>query len=420
MSTVYGNAKQTAVYLGECDEATKVLLSVARDEWETQLPSGYAGYANWLSECGVHMGDYLKKERESPCASVSLQGVEGTRDPGLGHSIINWLQQTASPLWNAFFTRPWFLRTWIVQETMLSSAFVVVFGEEEILWHTVMVVTEAMQEMKALLHGNRHPSRNQVDENFTLPPIIAMRRSLGLVGGKALYPQSGPSEYQTGLKLWRLLSVLRLTSRFDCRDPRDKLYAILPLFERPIPKLLVPDYSKTTEEVYADCTWFLLSYDDPDVLLLAGQEQGETSMPSWVVDWRLPGKPGLRDQLLPPSWRGASLRGSENVCESPYRAGFVQDQRQIHARRDGEALILRGLVIGPDVPDSNVLKDKELICVLLGFREPYKMRALRDGWELVGNCFVPLLMDGEALAHFDWETAYAELPVTPLQDFRIY
>ncbi|KAK3709671.1 hypothetical protein LTR37_010698 [Vermiconidia calcicola] len=102
------------------------------------------------------------------------------------------------------------------------------------------------------------------------------------------------------------------------------------------------------------------------------------------------------------------------------KAGFVQDQRQVYARRDGAALILRGLVISPDVPDPNVSTNKELICVLLGFREPYKMRALPDGWELVGDCYVPLFMNGEALACFDWATAYAELPVAPLRDFHIY
>lgn len=80
-----------------------------------------------------------------------------------------------------------------------------------------------------------------------------------------------------------------------CQDPKDKIYAVLSISQNdPIPGI-VPDYTKSTEEIYKDATVRYISrlgclgilaqcgrYFDPDW-------QSQLSLPGWVPDWSFEG-----------------------------------------------------------------------------------------------------------------------------------
>ena len=62
----------------------------------------------------------------------------------------------------------------------------------------------------------------------------------------------------------------------------------------------------------------------------------------------------------------------------------------------------------------------DFICILLGFRVPFVLRPTGNAWQLVGEYYLPWLMEGQQVAHIDWNDAYNETRPTPLEDFCIY
>jgi len=66
-------------------------------------------------------------------------------------------------------------------------------------------------------------------------------------------------------------------------------------------------------------------------------------------------------------------------------------------------------------------RDGDVVAVFLGFRVPFVLRPYGEGkWQLVGECYVPWLMEGQAVADVDRERAYEDEPLSPLEDFHIY
>ena len=158
------------------------------------------------------------------------------------------------------FNSPWFLRTWVVQEVMLPRRLYVFLGPK------IRVNFESIW-----------PS----SYSFSIWPLIfEMRQNFHLEYSDPI----GRKGYMN-LNYWRLFELMESTNHVGCHDSRDKLFAILPLFLRPIPEILRPDYSKTVVHVYADLSWFLINYDVPESLSFAGICQAGLDCPSWITNW---------------------------------------------------------------------------------------------------------------------------------------
>ena len=141
-------------------------------------------------------------------------------------------------------------------------------------------------------------------------------------------------------------------------------------------------------------------------------------MASWVVDWRVPcDVPNVASLYRELS----SKQGTPRVAA----AGFIPGCKRMIARREGDVLILRGIIVNLLWPES--IKEMgpqdcgiDCVCVFLGVGEPYRLSPFCDGWKLVGRHDAPELLNGEAVSDLDWSTVESEIPVPPLQDFRIY
>jgi hypothetical protein len=70
------------------------------------------------------------------------------------------------------------------------------------------------------------------------------------------------------------------------------------------------------------------------------------------------------------------------------------------------------------IPEES--KAGDIVCVFLGFRVPFVLRPIAEGWQLIGECYLPWCMEGEMVAHIDWESAFDDQPVAPLEDFHLY
>jgi hypothetical protein len=173
--------------------------------------------------------------------------------------------------WSCYFyplSSPWFRRTWIIQETVLSKDKVVMLGRFTFMWGFFR------QSMEVIGMHSLHtsPYLSSVEDllqgflNYTLIDII----------GREL-EHTNPT----------LLQVMTRTRNFLVSDLRDKVIAVLGLFGDRTAKFEL-DCTLMAEEIYTRFAKHLVELGEGiDMLSYAGTSRRNdvTAMPSWVPDW---------------------------------------------------------------------------------------------------------------------------------------
>jgi hypothetical protein len=165
----------------------------------------------------------------------------------------------------------WFTRLWVVQELFLARRAIALWGHEEIDFIYF-----------------RAPWNKWFEKNSHDFPRWCARRS------------------------WRFQDALVLTSNLHCSDPRDRVYALLNLYQlhenesafQNELRHLTPDYSKPVNEVFRDMAHLFVRCDEVQRLLSQINHSSAinsevNTLPSWVPDW---GYSVHQDPLLS-AWR---------------------------------------------------------------------------------------------------------------------
>ncbi|KAJ4334110.1 hypothetical protein N0V95_009253 [Ascochyta clinopodiicola] len=165
--------------------------------------------------------------------------------------------------------RPWWGRTWIVQEVWSASEALVQCGDHSIKWKTfrnAMDYSEAWDDMGDAVKGT---GRGQHWEALRRRYTLAINLAKARVNGRTL------------------ATLLVTTWDRASTDPRDKVFAMLGLVGEAEDVSLKPDYSKSTEQVYREVAReIIVKQGHMDVLLAASGVDGNEGIPSWVPDWR--------------------------------------------------------------------------------------------------------------------------------------
>lgn len=229
------------------------------------------------------------------------------------------LPQRQSPKWQAFrrlISLPYWERMWIVQEVVLSSSAITLWGDCEIGWDDILQVMRWAYQSDSL-----HQRSPLVDrENLS--------RFLSLYFGKA--------------SLWRLL---HMTQERKATDERDRVFALLGLCED---EDIVADYTKSPFQVFRDTAlYFMNQRRDLDVLSKIGDTPDSWS--TWVTNWRSWGTPlcaenrcsfcacadtQLRVNRLSDEDRVLSLEGVKQG--SVTKVGFVMEREGSQAKENEE------------------------------------------------------------------------------------
>jgi hypothetical protein len=191
----------------------------------------------------------------------------------------------------------WLRRLWMVQENVLCPVTVMLRGTREFEWLSVASIV-------ILFRLDLIPMQILIDEWTSLGlrgrNSSATKRMLGTWVRRWQYVYSQSSEFE----LASLLENLTSYSLLDCKDPRDRIYALLGISSDIERINIVPNYEVSPQELYLDfSTRIYLKEQDLNLFaVISGNAVGDgiDNLPSWsyrglpsnetagTVDWQNP------------------------------------------------------------------------------------------------------------------------------------
>ncbi|TPX11799.1 uncharacterized protein E0L32_007536 [Thyridium curvatum] len=189
--------------------------------------------------------------------------------PGAG---VSWMD------FEPISTSAWWTRAWTVQETILPTRAVLMYGQSTLTWNDLAEFTfnraRHINNYSGECCGRAHEAlggkRMQAMDNLTghVMRLEHLRRRTGYIRSFS--------------------DVSRAFADRQCKDPRDKIYSILSFAKPGKDRLGIrPDYQKAVRDVYVEAFCLMLQDADMSPSCLLGEGFNSTSfgLPSWVRDF---------------------------------------------------------------------------------------------------------------------------------------
>jgi hypothetical protein len=214
------------------------------------------------------------------------------RDKISGPSALNQILEVGSIAERANFPliygNTWFTRMWIVQEALLATHLTLFRGSKSISW-------KDFEYVMILLHTRREAIR------LSVPDVDSfLKHAWNLVEVRSHYHSASERKADERFDFAYYMSQLK---RRDCKDARDRLFALRSLLPESSNLVITPDYEKSVVEVFTDLALQQLQHGHIEILYQAGLCRDLTSVfhglrvlpmsvlrsapvPSWVPDYR--------------------------------------------------------------------------------------------------------------------------------------
>ncbi|KAH9208817.1 heterokaryon incompatibility protein-domain-containing protein [Leptodontidium sp. 2 PMI_412] len=166
------------------------------------------------------------------------------------------------------FRRSWFRRLWVIQELIMAKNALVVCGRMKIWWAALSGAASAIGRYTGTagdLPVERYPFIYRMGHDYV--------KYAGLVG----------------ISRRDLISIIHATRYSRVTDPRDRLFAIRGLVERPEEADFDVDYSKECHVIFRDWARSYIERTRKLQVLNAclGNQSRDENLPSWVPDLRM-------------------------------------------------------------------------------------------------------------------------------------
>lgn len=207
MGEIYGQADRVFIYIGAKSNNSRMALSFIMDIYKEMCPYGPEN-------------DPLLRKYEL------LKFIQNPQN-----------QQKWEALDDLCKRRYW-KRRWIIQEIALASRCRIQCGEDSLDWEPFEAVCQEIEKLP-------HPK----DRDQQYPSAVdSIQESLATRHARLR---------SQGRRIFSLQFLLEAFEHSRCKEPRDKIYAVLALADLSSPEPLIANYEKTLLEVYVDVTWFL-------------------------------------------------------------------------------------------------------------------------------------------------------------------
>ncbi|KAJ3548372.1 hypothetical protein NM208_g1031 [Fusarium decemcellulare] len=273
MSDIYSRARHVLVYLGKKDPTVKNAIdSIRRLDWKF-IPLYLRRRSSGLDDLAPQLG-LLKN-------LLLYMGEIAETDVDWDHIV-------------TLLGRPWFKRTWVIQEAVLPKRIKVICGDQSIPWAILERVVIAMNDYHSA--GWAIPSYHLINDIFARIELMESARQARFTR----IPKPDVSIVKWLLWNWyrgcpvyneevpRLLDFIWESYSFLCGDPRDKIFGMLGVAGQDVSHPYVkPDYDLSAEEVFRRFVlWELQQNNNLAVLgMSSNKSQSTFSTPSWVPDF---------------------------------------------------------------------------------------------------------------------------------------
>ncbi|KAF1952608.1 hypothetical protein CC80DRAFT_507796 [Byssothecium circinans] len=263
----------------------------------------------WADSICINQNDLEEKSAQLGEASDDVKGAFSTLEKACPRVLLHFLTSVVlysvpmlqpfvprliaephlpkSADWNAvnrLLERPWFRRMWIVQEVILSKYAVVVCGGETINFQKLLTAVLRLRNLTSR-GGPRHHVLELENET-----VSATTSGLYMINKVRKNLRSG--SWMLGrTRRWTstLLEIVYDTRRFQCSDPRDRIYAVINVTtgESPDKRGLTVDYSLDVGEVYRRfVVWDIMKNRSLSTLsIISDNSKTDCGLPSWVPDF---------------------------------------------------------------------------------------------------------------------------------------
>ncbi|OCT55020.1 hypothetical protein CLCR_02851 [Cladophialophora carrionii] len=226
----------------------------------------------------IWLGETQHKSTQALALCKQMIKVIDAHERDISRDIVGGPEQFGLPKWadNVWYSlglllrRPWFQRTWTIQEVVMARNAVVQCGKDSIPWTSLSRVASVLDFETGRPSSVVNPSSTSLTHRVRL--IDSLREA--------------PMD---------LTDLLLDTRDYQATDPRDKVYAFLGLALSDI----APDYTaKTAEILYIQiaiaylasslaepCSEELKSRKVMNLISHAGSANQQLPLPSWVPDW---------------------------------------------------------------------------------------------------------------------------------------
>ncbi|TRX88049.1 hypothetical protein FHL15_011051 [Xylaria flabelliformis] len=261
-------------------------------EKSTQIPLMSDIYRNasrvmvWLGDSPEHVELLLAVRQASRRLSVNPGQTNG------------WKLQLATQI-ELLAQLPWFSRRWVIQELAMNSSVFLMCAGIQLDWlRLVGVVSYLFSGFEGYTSSGRIVDKS--DFNGKMFEQYSSHSISSLLNLRSLW-QTHSAPYTMTMSEHigsaRLLHILSRFHDFKCQDDRDLIYTLLgvagdvnnPDHEKYNIEIL-PDYSRTVEQVYIDLALSLVRAGLLHATLhcaLARTTTNNNGLPSWVPDWRI-------------------------------------------------------------------------------------------------------------------------------------
>ncbi|KAI9154942.1 FAD-linked oxidoreductase ZEB1 [Paramyrothecium foliicola] len=288
MREIYSKSQEVVIWLAEPSEHDGLREELAPALTPT-TPARIDWYGNERDRAKWEMFRARQKERQQSfnvhtrdifgaiCVFWLLSmGVKASHIIHLRHisqsaGIINGL--------HAILEQSWWRRTWVVQETVVTTNATVYYGSISAPW--------SMLADAAIAYQTNHLMTSAESVYPYLRPLHKFARTITDIEGTR-------QSWRHPHRLLTLLPLLRMFRSRQATDPRDKVFALLGLVQYWGGQAkIVPDYNMSADRVFWETTITLLKNTKSiDVLVgTLGRHENSTmsqTRPSWVPDWSCP------------------------------------------------------------------------------------------------------------------------------------
>lgn len=163
-----------------------------------------------------------------------------------------------------FYNRPWFKRVWVLQEAFMAKEAIVMCGTRLVPW--------AKFTPKKIWVDAREAWEKE-PWHMSLPNIVPQ---VSVLGTHRTHSYTAQADF---------LSLLCKGRVCLATDPRDKVFAILPMLADAKAHNLEADYNKKMVQVFTEIATWLASKVGISFLSCANRGSKISGLPSWVPDW---------------------------------------------------------------------------------------------------------------------------------------